>query len=264
MLDISVVVPVYNAKRRVKQCLKSLNKNFDFHSGEVIIVDDCSRKDTAEMLDVFVQKHPRFQLIRNQTNKGFPGTCNSGIAASSGKIVVLLNSDTVIPAGFCERIIKCFDSDNRFGVASPLSSRSGTYWFKKPYLTSIDRMNEKIREKHPCCYPEIPHAEGFCFCIRSAVIEQQGGLDEIYGRGYHEEVDFAYRAITNGWKNVLIDDLYVVHNHNSSFGKKIKTQQLHRNDPVFKERWEGFREKFIAEHQWVDPMIKIKADVFGK
>lgn len=264
MLEISVVIPVYNAKKHVKRLLKSLNKNFDFHSGEVILVDDCSKADTAEMLDDFVKEYPHYKLIRNQENKGFPGSCNCGIAASTGKIVILLNSDTLIPADFCKYVTKCFESDPAIGVASPLSSRSCAYWFKKPWFVSLDRMNEKIRSKHECTYPQIPSAEGFCYCIRREVIEQQGGLDEIYGRGYHEEIDFAFRANTNGWKNVLIDDLYVAHNHHTSFGKKTKTEQLRRNDPIFKERWDGFLEKFIEEHQLVDPMPKIKADVFNK
>lgn len=264
MVEISVIVPVYNAKRHVKKLLQSLNKNFDFTVGEVILVDDCSKPDTAEMLDSFVQKYPQYKLIHNEVNKGFPRSCNCGIAASRGDIVVLLNSDTRIPAGFCRYIKKCFDSDPRIGVASPISSRSCTYWFKKPWFVSLDRMNDKIRARHECSYPEIPSAEGFCFCIRRAVIEQQGALDEIYGRGYHEETDFAFRARTNGWKNVLIDDLYVAHRHHTSFGKKNKTEQLRRNDSIFLERWDGFLEKYIAETNWVDPMIRIKADVFNK
>ena len=264
MTEISIVIPIYNAKKHVKKLLKSLNKNFNFSIGEVILIDDCSKTDTAKFLDEFVKEFPQYKLFHNEKNLGFPGSCNRGMQLSVGDVVVLLNSDTWIPEEFCERIIKCFKADSEVGIASPLSTRSSTYWFKKPFWRSLNFMNKRIRERHECSYPILPHAEGFCFCIRRAVIEQQGMIDEIYGRGYHEEVDFAFRSITNGWKNVLIDDLYVGHRNHSSFGKKLKTAQVAKNDKIFKERWDGFYEKFTSDNNWVNPIIKIKEEVLGK
>ena len=127
---------------------------------------------------------------------------------------------------------------------------------------TVEEMNKKIRSKHESVYPLLPEAEGFCFCIRKKVIEQQGFLDEIFGKGYHEEVDFSYRAITNGWKIVLIDDLYVYHKRQASFGVEEREKLLDQNNEVFYSRWEGFRQKYKEDNNLVNPVIAIEEQVF--
>ena len=123
-------------------------------------------------------------------------------------------------------------------------------------------MNRLINKKHLCKYPEIAAAEGFCFCIRKELIRQQGLLDEIYGKGYHEEVDYAYRAITNGWTNVLIDDLYVYHKRQASFGIKLRHELIKQNNPVFLKRWNGFRNDYELKNNLKNPVIKISEEIF--
>ena len=210
-MKFSVIIPVYNALDDVKLCLDSIIKNYDFKDGEVIVIDDCSREDTANFLKKFGAEHPEFRVDKNEENLGFVKTCNKGMKMVQGDIVILLNSDTIIPKFFQEKILDCFNSDEKIGVASPIASKSWLYKIPLPKFYSIEKMNELLRKKHTPKYPIIPSAEGFCFCIKKQVIDDIGYLDEAYGKGYHEEVDFSYRSIKAGWKNVLIDDLYVYH-----------------------------------------------------
>ena len=198
MNKISVIVPIYNALEEVKLLLNSLIKNFNFYFGEIILINDCSNEDTSNYLREFTSSNPDSTLINNKTNLGFVKTCNKGIKSAKGEIIVLLNSDTVIPSEFCERIIKCFNSDDKIDTASPISSYSARYFINLPKNMTLEQMNNELREYHKCKYPLIPDSEGFCFCIRRELVEQQGYLDEIYGRGYFEETDFSYRAIING------------------------------------------------------------------
>ena len=261
MTRLSCIIPIYNALDDVKILFKSILKNFNFNIGEVIIVNDCSNQDTTNFLRDFSQRNNEFIYHENEENLGFVQTCNKGISIAKGDIVVLLNSDTIIPKEFCERIIKCFNSDNKIGIASPIGASSVTYYIPLPQNLTLEEMNHRLREKHQCSYPLIPNAEGFCYCIRKDVIEQQGYLDTIWGKGYHEEVDYAYKAITNGWTNVLIDDLYVFHKAEASFGKKNRSQQISKNDPEFKKRWNGFKEKYIIENNLDNPMLKIDKEL---
>lgn len=262
MSKISVIVPIYNALNDLKILLKSLVKNFNFELGEIFLINDFSNQETSEYLSRFVAEHVDFKLLNNEENLGFVKTCNRGMKLASGDIVVLLNSDTEIPTNFCERIIKCFEHDKKIGIASPISSHSWLFYISLPKNYSLEKMNLKLRQKHKCSYPLIHAAEGFCFCIRKEVIEQQGYLDEIYGKGYNEEVDFAYRAITNGWKNVLIDDLYVYHKRHASFGVEQREILLKQNSTVCRERWQGFKENYEKENNLVNPVIKIEQKMF--
>lgn len=262
MSKISVIVPIYNALDALKVLLASLLKNFNFELGEILLINDYSNQETREYLTQFVNEHSKFKLFNNEKNLGFVKTCNKGMQLASGDIIVLLNSDTEIPSNFCEQIIKCFESDSKIGIASPISSHSWLFYIPLPKNYSLEKMNSKLRQKHKCSYPLIHAAEGFCFCIRKEVIEKQGYLDEIYGKGYHEEVDFAYRAISNGWKNVLIDNLYVYHKRHASFGVEQREILLKQNDTVYRQRWNGFKENYEKENNLINPVIKIEQEMF--
>lgn len=259
---VSVVIPVYNALDDLKLCLDSIFKNFNFELGDICLINDCSDSKTTEFLNTFAKEHTNIKVLHNEENLGFVKTCNRGMKEAEGDIVVLLNSDTKIPAEFCERIIKCFKSDCKIGIASPIASYTNAYYIPMPKNFTVEKMNKLLREKHECEYPLIPAAEGFCYCIRKEVIEQQGYLDEIYGKGYHEETDFSYRAITNGWKNVLIDDLFVYHKRQASFGSQTREKLLKQNNPIFFSRWEKFRKEYVKEHKLKNPVIKIEQKMF--
>lgn len=263
-IDISVVVPIYNALEDTKLLLDSLVKNFNFENNEIWLVNDCSNRDTTDFLRNFVVKNNDFILLENDENLGFVKTCNKGMQLANGKIIVLLNSDTIIPSGFCERIKKCFESDKDIGVASPISSNSYSYYIKQPTDLTLEQMNRLLRKNHKPTYPTILSAEGFCFCIRKKVIKEIGYFDEIFGKGYHEEVDFAYRAFTNGWFNVLIDDLYVYHKKNASFGELNSNELIVKNDKIFHERWDDFVEINLPDFMPENIISKIQNDIFSK
>lgn len=257
-MKISVVVPVYNAAEDVKKCLESVKENFDFSDGEVILVDDCSQEETALYLKKEAATNPdKFTLLRNLENSGFPKTCNNGIAAAKGEIVVLLNSDTMIPAGFCKKIADCFDADPLIAVASPIASYSGSYFIPLRDGETVASMNKKIEEAHSPFYPSIPTAEGFCLCLRKSTIDKYGALDEVYGKGFNEERDLSFRMTSKGLRCALIDNLYVYHKRHASFGSAARKQQLEKNDKIFKERWGDLikREKdFTKHHNPIDPL----------
>ena len=259
---ISVIIPIYNALEDVKNLLKSLKENFNFDLGNVVLINDYSNAETSDFLKNYCSENLEFQLINNEENLGFIKTCNKGLHQTNSEIAVLLNSDTVIPSKFAELIIKCFDSDKNIGLASPIGSNSNSYYIYSRHGLTLEDMNHKLRNSHRCSYPLLPEAEGFCFCIRRKVIEKQGYLDEIYGKGYHEEVDYSYRALTNGWKIVLIDDLYVYHKRQASFGTVERDKLIKQNDKVFYERWQGFREQYKAKNNIVNPVINIEQEMF--
>ena len=264
-MKISVIIPVYNAKEDVEKCLESVKENFDFSDGEVILVDDCSQEETFSYLETEAATHPdKFTLIRNMENSGFPKTCNNGIALAHGEIIVLLNSDTMIPFGFNKKIAACFDSDPQIAVASPIASYSGSYFIPLRDGETLDSMNKKIEQLHKPVYPTIPTAEGFCFCIHRSVIEKYGALDEVYGKGFNEERDFSFRVSQNGLRCALIDNLYVYHKRHASFGSAERKKQLEANDRIFKERWGDLvaKEKDFTKHH--NPIDELRRQIQPK
>jgi GT2 family glycosyltransferase len=255
---ISVIIPVYNALDYVKKLLDSLLKNFDFNTGEIIIINDCSNNVTSAYLEGFAREHYNFKLLKNHDNSGFAKSCNRGLKEAKNDILVLLNSDTEIPQGFNRKIIDCFNSDSKIGIAFAIGS--GNHKHQIPALKghTIQQMQDLLDKRHKAEYPIVLDAEGFCFCIRKEVVKQQGYLDEVYNKGYFEETDFAMCAIKNGWKSVLIDNLYVGHIGNMSFGEKDKEKLMSKNRKIFQTRWETFMEKYIEDNFIINPVHKIR------
>lgn len=259
MLKISVVIPVYNAVNDVRNCLESLKRNFDFTQGEVLVIDDCSQEETAEYLKHEAAVHPElFTLRRNENNLGFVKTCNRGIAEAKGEIVILLNSDTMIPPDFCNKVAACFDADPLIAAASPIASYSGTYFIPLRDGDTLESMNEKLEQIHTPVYPAIPTAEGFCFCMRRHLLDKYGALDEIYGKGYNEERDYSFRMVSNGLRCALIDNLYVFHKRHASFGKAERKKQLEQNDRIFKERWGALIKEEKKQIKYHNPITRLR------
>ena len=235
-LKLTIVVPIYNALPDVKNCLASLLEANLLKQTKVILMDDCSNKETYNYLQKFTNKHSNFKLYRNNQNLGFIKNCNKGIDLAKGDIVVLLNSDTKVPLGFDKRVLQCFKSDKNIALASPLSIHSG--FFKIPEnerykLPQIDKIVQKTSE---CKYPMIT-PEGFCYALRKEVTDKIGKLDEIFGMGYCEEDDLDMRALLHGYRTVLIDNLIVYHKSHASFTSEKRKEILEQNQKIFRRRW---------------------------
>lgn len=97
---ISIVVPAYNAAGVIGKCIDSvlLQTYSDF---ELLIIDDGSRDETAEIVAAKAAQDARIHLIR-QENAGVSSARNTGIAAASGELLCFIDSDDTVSANYLE------------------------------------------------------------------------------------------------------------------------------------------------------------------
>lgn len=91
---VSVVLPVYNTREYLADCLDSLVAQ-DVAEGvlEVVAIDDGSTDGSGELLDEYAARHP-FARVLHQENSGWPGRPrNRGIDESRGEYVLFMDSD---------------------------------------------------------------------------------------------------------------------------------------------------------------------------
>ncbi len=88
---ISVIIPVYNTEKWLRQCLDSLRFQ-TYHNLEFICIDDGSTDDSLKVLEEYKALDDRF-LILHQENSGVSVTRNRGIAASTGEYISCIDSD---------------------------------------------------------------------------------------------------------------------------------------------------------------------------
>ena len=100
---LSVVIPVYNAEKYIRQCLDSILTKQKI-ALEVICVDDCSTDGTPAVLKEYQDKYENVTVIRNETNL-YAGTCrNKGLMAAKGQYVHFLDSDDYVVDNVYEKL----------------------------------------------------------------------------------------------------------------------------------------------------------------
>jgi len=247
-VKISIIIPVHNALQDLKSCLHSLKDSGDLLF-EIIIIDDCSNKETKDFLNKTAEENSLIQLYTNSENLRFTRSSNIGLKAAKGDIVVLLNSDTIAPANWLAKVLNCFTASDSIGIAGPLSNAAS--WQTIPFepyeihndwkvqdlpeglsVDQMDRLLDIFSDKE---YPHVPSVNGFCFAIRKKVFEKIGFLDEKhFPCGFGEEDDFCIRAANQGFKIAVIDNLFVYHGKSKSYSHEIRQEYTHKNQTILK------------------------------
>ncbi|MEE3232858.1 MAG: glycosyltransferase family A protein [Candidatus Latescibacterota bacterium] len=111
-LQISIIVPCYNAKTTIEKCVISLlDQDFPKEDYEIIIVDDAS---TDNCLDLIQDDH--IKKIKAPSNKG-PGVArNLGAEMAQGEILAFTDSDCIAPSHWLTKIKEGFDNGNHIAV----------------------------------------------------------------------------------------------------------------------------------------------------
>lgn len=107
MYDISVVIPVYNVEKYIRQCLDSIvAQSLGIENIEVIIVNDATPDNSMAIVEEFASKYPSFKIINNETNVG-PGECrNRGLKLVTSDYVTFVDSDDFISPNIYENSLK--------------------------------------------------------------------------------------------------------------------------------------------------------------
>lgn len=105
---LSIVLPIYNEEKSLPELMEelysvcnSINKNY-----EIIFVDDCSIDKTLELLKQYADKDQRVKIIRFSRNFRHQAALSAGLDASSGEMVVTMDSDLQHPPKVILEFIK--------------------------------------------------------------------------------------------------------------------------------------------------------------
>ena len=170
---VSVIVPAYNERVGIEACLRSLCAS-DYPAFEVIVVDDGSTDDTADVVRALGL--PRVTLI-GQENAGKPAALMTGIHAAAAEIVVLVDGDTVFEPQSLRHLVAPM-VDERVGAVSgntKVGNRRGLIgrWQHIEYVIgfNLDRRMFDVLE----CMPTVPGAIG---AFRRRALDDIGGVSD--------------------------------------------------------------------------------------
>ena len=162
------------------------------------------------------------RLIRNTSNVGFARANNQGLAASSGRYVLLLNADTIVPEGALARLVAFMDAHPEAAACSPRLLRpDGTpqaYAYGcDPTLGYLLRRGLKRLLFHQPLHDwavsdviAVDWVSGACLLARREVVDRIGGLDEQIFM-YFEDNDWCLRMRSAGWQVYYVPQVEITH-----------------------------------------------------
>lgn len=225
--DLSIIIVSFQVRRLLDRCLASIRNNKSSFSIEVLVVDNASSDGTAAWVK---ENYPEDCLIANSTNRGYSAANNQGLKAASGRYLMLLNPDTLVPDSRpLDTLLRFMDSHPRAGACGPsLRYTDGSFQhaaFRFPSITQVyfdlfppnwrvmeSRFNGRYSRKvYAAGRPFlVDHPLGAAFMVRRGAIEQVGWLDEGFYI-YSEEIDWAKRIRKAGWQIWCVPEAEIIH-----------------------------------------------------
>lgn len=194
---VSVIVPAYNEAAGIEAAVRSLAAST--HPVEVIVVDDGSTDDTAELARGLGL--PNVTVIR-QANAGKPAALNTGLKAAHHDLVVMVDGDTVFEPGTVSALVQPF-ADPGVGAVSgnaKVANRRGLVgrWQHIEYVIgfNMDRRWYDVAG----CMPTVPGAVGG---FRRQALEEVGGVSD---DTLAEDTDLTMAIGRAGWRVLYKDD----------------------------------------------------------
>jgi len=236
-----VVLGFRNFDVTTRACLESLLPWFDDPEVEVLVVDNGSPDESAQKTAAWCAAHPRIKCLLSESNRGFAGGMNWGAAQARGDWLLLVNNDTIFPAGTLDalkRVIREAPSD--VAMLGPVTNAAGNgqrLW--KPGATHDEwlKIGRWINE-HPT-HQMMPayRCDFFCIAIRREAWDQLGGLDLAFGLGYYEDFDFSLRLAKAGYRQMITEDVFILHAGSATFqGSAAARALMKRNKKLLKSK----------------------------
>ncbi len=111
---VSVIIPIYNQKSMIGSVIDAIFRS-TYQNIEIIAVNDGSKDGTKEVLNELALKYPGLKVIHKE-NAGKRKAVGTGFAASKGRFVVFIDSDSIVHPNAIEQFVKTFNSDERIGA----------------------------------------------------------------------------------------------------------------------------------------------------
>ncbi len=253
--QIDIIYTVHNALEDVKICLGSVAKHHTKQE-KLIIIDDGSDEETKSFLENYAKEHKDWtKIVRTESASGYTKAANRGLRASSGDLMILLNSDTIVTKDWSRKLALTAFTTPGVGIVGPLSSAASHQSIPNhestvagqtatnalpPGLTPEDINTYCEKWTVADVTPRVPLMHGFCYCIRREVIDKIGYFDEkSFPFGYGEENDYCFRAIVAGFGLALSTHTYIFHAKSKTYTDDARRAKLMKNGSLALKRLWG-------------------------
>jgi len=224
--DLSITICSWNTKDDLEACLRSLELVRDEGSFEVIVVDNNSADQSAEMVEA---SFPWVRLFKLERNLGFTGGQNYAMERRAGRHAFMLNSDTIVHPDAIRVLLEALERHPKVGMIGPrLLNPDGTLQFScrrfpNPIAalfrnTPIGKLFPNNRFTRDYLMQDWGHdaersvdwVSGAALLAREELIDRIGLLDPDYFM-FSEDVDWCWRCHEAGFDVLYLPQATITH-----------------------------------------------------
>jgi hypothetical protein len=272
---VAVVIVSFNVREDLTRCLESLHVHPPAATHEIVVVDNASRDGSAAAVR---DRWPDVLVLEFQRNLGFAAATNEGIRATrqgGAPLILLLNPDTVVPAGALDRLIDRLLAHPGVAAAGPrLVDASGTVelsWgpmvapFAELHQKMMTRLQQSgwrtatsVAERRTSRERFVDWVSGACLLVWRADAEAVGLLDERYFL-YLEDVDFCAALRARGRRILFTPASEIVHlRGRARASAPAATEEAYRRAQIaFYEKhhpgWAGLLRRYLRIRGKLEP-----------
>jgi GT2 family glycosyltransferase len=237
---VSVLMVTYGNWPLARRALGALLENTD-PVYELIVFDSASPDETPAKLSEEVEGAT---LILSEANVGFGPGSNQAADQARGRYLCFLNPDALVQPGWLDPLVETLESDGTGAAVPMLLNTDGTIQEAGSVVDSVgwtqalgsgadaDQFEYRFRR-------EVDYGSAACLLIERETFAEAGGFDPVYGVGYFEDVDLAFKLKERGLATVYEPRSRVIHELHGSGGSLQARRQMEANRAIFFERWSG-------------------------
>jgi GT2 family glycosyltransferase len=252
--DMSIVLVGWNNKTYLEPCLKSLYDGNLRSSFDVTVVDNGSTDGSQAMLK---EKFPEVMIIQNEKNEGLSRASNQGIEATKGRLILLLNNDTIVNGPSFDMMIEYLDKNPKAGaVGGKLLNEDDTIQSCYNNFSTLGeefliatRIGESFRPGYPAVtdsdeVKSVDWLSSACLLLRRSALDDVGLLDESYFI-YGDEADLQYRLKKAGWEIYYLPQATTIHLGGRSMDRWKRRKMVYRGKMLFYKKHYGPIQSFL-------------------
>jgi cellulose synthase/poly-beta-1,6-N-acetylglucosamine synthase-like glycosyltransferase len=241
---ISLVIPAYNATQTLGECLQAIGSS-DYEDYEVIVVDDASTDDSAD-----VASRCGCRVVRLSENVGAARAKNLGVGETKGDIILFTDADIVLQPDTLRRLAERFEDPSVVGVVG-LLGRKLRY---SNFCSQFKNLWMHYTYARLAASKDADRGVGLFYtsiaAIRKDVFLQMEGFDSHYrGASVTEDIEFGQRLLSAGHRVCLDGHLTVEHLKHYSLSDLLRTDM---------------QRAFGLSKTWLRKMLQIEQQATGQ
>ncbi len=207
---LDIIIVTYNAKDKLKACLRSIKKHSSHLQYTLTVIDNHSTDGTGALLK---ESFKGINYTRLPENKGFSHGANLALRQTHHEYIALLDDDIEVPAGWVEGLYSQMQEQDKAGIVGPkLVLPNGRIFAADCSIKRGSPRGAEEWDKGQRDYiRECDAVTGPCWLMRRAVFNEVGNFDEDFFPCQGEDSDYCLRARLKGYKIIYNGAVSVIH-----------------------------------------------------